>query len=101
LSAYGCDNGEHERGDADACDECASESRGFYEVVRDAPIREVDAETLVSLVASDDDEEETVEEPEDDGLITCDSCGAAYPEDDEEEYLKDAGKVRVCRGGCE
>jgi hypothetical protein len=100
LSAYGCDNGPHERGDPDACDACASEDGGYYREVVDAPIREVDADTLVSLVSSeevDDEPEETVE----DGVVTCDSCGSAYPEEDSDEYLKEAGPVRVCQGGCD
>jgi hypothetical protein len=101
LSAYGCDNGPHERGDPDACDACASEDGGYYDVVRDAPIREVDADTLVSLVETDsDDEDGPVDEPRDDAE-TCDSCGSAYPEEDADEYLIEAGPVRVCRGGCE
>jgi len=107
LSAYGCDNGEHERGDADACDECASEDGGYYEVVEDAPIVEVDADTLLSLVGDGDDEsddeedEEEDEEEVEDGVEKCDNCGAAYPDEDADEYLKDAGPIRVCRGGCD
>jgi hypothetical protein len=103
LSAYGCDNGEHERGDADACDECASEDGGYYEVVEDAPIASADADTLLSLVDDEDeggDDEEDEEEVED-GVEKCDNCGAAYPEEDADEYLKDAGPIRVCRGGCD
>lgn len=50
LSAYGCDDGDHTRGEAGGCEACSDPDAGFYRIVHDAPIGEVEAETVVDLL---------------------------------------------------
>ncbi|GGJ17597.1 hypothetical protein GCM10008995_29240 [Halobellus salinus] len=118
LSEFGCDDGDHTRGDRGGCDACTDEEGGFYRVVNDAPIATVDAETIVELLevsdgytlrerapeAPDVDDEADVDEG-DGGLPTCDNCGASYTEEEAPELLKElsvgGSTRRICRGGCD
>jgi len=104
LSAYGCDRDSYERGESDACEACSEEDDGYYSVVEDAPIESVSADTLLALVETGGENDEETDESDaetNDSVVRCDSCGAAYPEEEADDYLKDAGPVRVCEGGCE
>lgn len=62
LSAYGCTAGEHTSGDKGACSKCSDPDAGYYRTVNDAPIAEVDADTLIELLSADLDTEDEDED---------------------------------------
>lgn len=115
LSEYGCDDGDHQRGEAGGCDACEDPDGGYYEILEDRPIAEVDADTILDLVddsegyeirdrradpdpPESDDENDTIEDI--DPRPTCDSCGE-HRDDDALKTLEVVGETRrICRGGC-
>lgn len=107
LSAYGCNADDHDVGDPDACPRCSDEDGGYYEVVEDAPIREVEASDILELcpdVVEDEDVDESgnvaVVEDETDDLV-CDNCGEAYEDEADLKEIEIAGSRRqICDGGC-
>jgi hypothetical protein len=108
LSAYGCDTGDNDRDSPECCARCDDEDRGFYRIVNDVPIAEVEASTLAELVPDDDPDEAghpaaTDDDVEDDE-VACMSCGRTVDEDDVEDMMKEIGGGRhICRtgtGGC-
>jgi hypothetical protein len=116
LSEFGCDNGEHERGEPGGCEACEDPESGYYEVLTDAPIATVDAEVILDLLGDSDGYETRDRAPEaprpDDAVdveetdpVKCDSCGETYPDEDPDEVLKELpvgdSTRRICRGGCE
>jgi hypothetical protein len=106
LSEYGCNEGDHEAGERGACERCEDEDGGYYEIVNDAAIMAVSAETLASLVPDDDGEVEEAGNPvstgetAEDGCVVADCCAATYDEDEEGEEWMQAGNRVVCLGGC-
>lgn len=118
LSEYGCDDGDHERGERGGCDSCEDVDGGYYEVLTDAPIATVDPEAILDLLddsdgyetrdrapeAPDVEDAVEVEDGDDSDGVECDSCGATYSEEEAEEALKELpvgdSTRRICRGGC-
>lgn len=124
LSEYGCDEGEHDRGEPGGCSECEDPEGGYYEILEDRPIATVESEDILELIdqssgyelrdrgADPDLPQEDNEEPEqlEDDLeddadravtVTCDSCGSAL-EEDERKTVELLGETRtICRGGCD
>lgn len=109
LSEYGCDHGPHDRGDADGCPACEDPDRGYYRVVRDAPIETVSAETVLDLVDLDEegelrDEQAAPDAPGEPAVLECHNCGSEYDIEAAEEALESvevAGETyRKCREGC-
>jgi hypothetical protein len=112
LSEYGCDSGDHDRGEKGGCEACEDESAGFYRVVNDAPIATVDPDAITALLDASDgyelrngpaDNQPPVSDDEDaDDGLTCDNCGASHAND---EMLKELtvgdSTRRICRGGCD
>lgn len=116
LSEFGCDDGDHTRGERGGCDACMDPEGGFYEVVNDAPIASVDAETILELLDVSDGYETRERDPaapvpedavevENTGGVECDNCGATYSDDEADELLKElsvgGSTRRICRGGCD
>lgn len=123
LGEYGCDNGEHDRGEAGGCEHCEDPDAGYYEIVSDEPIAEVDPDFVIELLEESDgyklrndrtdpsppdseSEGETEVDPReesetDQAVISCDSCDESI-RTEEAMKLETAGKVRyICEGGCE
>jgi hypothetical protein len=50
LSAFGCNTGDFERGEPGACPRCDDPDRGYYRVLDDRQIAEVDVETLLDVL---------------------------------------------------
>lgn len=109
LSAYGCNTDGFERDERGACATCEDEDGGYYEVVNDAPIADVDAASLARLVPEEVEEEQDASNgvsgavPDDGDGVTCLSCGRTVPEDEADEKMKDAASGYICRkgtGGC-
>jgi hypothetical protein len=107
LSEFGCDHGPHDRGDAGGCPACGDPDRGYYRVVRDAPIATVSAETVLDLVETGEgelrDEQAAPDAPNPD-VLECHNCGAEYPveaAEDDLEVIEVAGRpYQKCRAGC-
>jgi hypothetical protein len=109
LSEFGCDHGPHERSEAGGCPACEDPDRGYYRIVRDAPIATVSAETVLDLV--DDGEGElrdgqaAPDAPGEPDVLECHNCGAEFPVEAAEEGLEVievAGRpYQKCRAGCE
>lgn len=110
LSEYGCDNGDHERGEPGGCEVCEDPERGFYRIVNDAPIATVEASTILDLLDASSgydlrngpaDNSPPGDAGESDPR-TCDNCGTTH---DSEEPLKELSigdsTRRICRGGCD
>ena len=108
LSEFGCDNGDHDRGERGGCEACEDPAGGHYRVISDKPIATVSADRILSLLdesgfanaerrdgPTDPDPPERDDE-RDDGLPTCDNCGAARDPED----LTELATVTVCRGEC-
>lgn len=110
LSEFGCDNGEHVRGEAGGCAACEDPERGFYRVVNDAPIASVDAEDILALVEASDVEGEPRNgraDPDPPGAeedvdpTECVNCGAVHDDAEALKVLDVKGSTRrICRGGC-
>jgi len=106
LSEFGCDEDPHDRGERGGCESCEDPDGGRYRIVQDAPIAEVDPETILGLV--DKDEGEPRDRPvdpdspgDDEDIVECNNCGAVRAVDDLER-LEVAGKVRyLCPEECE
>jgi hypothetical protein len=118
LSAYGCDNGTYERGDRGACSWCEHTERGYYRVLEDRPIAEIDADDLLDLLdlsegwetrervpeSPDDDVDDGDDPTEDDledGLVRCDNCGSVCDVDDAKTLDLGDSERHICAGGCE
>jgi hypothetical protein len=109
LSEYGCDHGPHDRGDAGGCPTCEDPDRGYYRVVRDAPIAPVSGETVLELVPDDGegelrDEQAAPDAPGEPAVLECHNCGSEYDVEQAAEALESvevAGETyRKCREGC-
>ncbi len=119
LSEFGCDEGDHTRGERGGCQACEDPDGGYYEVLTDAPIAKIDPEAILDLLNDSDGYETRDRAPEapavEDGVeidtdsendetVECDSCGATYPKAEVDQYLKEVtigGETRhICRGGC-
>jgi hypothetical protein len=119
LSEFGCDTDGYDRGERGGCDACTDPESGFYRVVNDAPIADVDAATILELLEVSDgyetrdrdpaaptpDDAAEVDLEDEGGVVTCDNCGETYPEDEAAELLKElsvgGSTRRICRGGCD
>lgn len=116
LCEYGCDDGEHTRGEPGGCEACEDPESGFYEVVNDATIATVEPEFVLDLLdaspgyelrngRADNDPPEEHEDVDDDGDgsgPTCDNCGAEHETEEALKELPVAGSTRrICRGGCD
>lgn len=116
LSEYGCDTDGYERGEPGGCDACEDPERGFYRVVNDAPIADVDAATILELLEVSDgyetrdrdpaaptpDDALEVDDEAESGLPTCDNCGAVHDDGETLKELPVGGSTRrICRGGCD
>lgn len=121
LSEYGCDNGEHDRGDKGGCSACEDESGGYYEVVNDAPIATIEGDVILDLLdaspgyerrngRADNDPPnredvegvDDVEETEEESGPVCDNCGAEHVDGETLKDLAVGGSTRrICRGGCD
>lgn len=116
LSEFGCDDGDHDRGDRGGCSECSDPDGGYYEIVSDAPIATVEPEDILQLVEDsegyeirDRDADPDPPEPddEDEELIeldhrpTCDNCGEKRDEDDLKEWSMKGETKLLCSGGCD
>lgn len=113
LSEFGCDDGEHERGERGGCERCEDPDGGYYRIVNDVPIATVDADAILELVPeeileaaelrngrADNDPPEGAEPDEPTGPV-CDNCGAVHDDEDALKQLVVAGDTRqICRGGC-
>lgn len=116
LSAYGCDSNGHDVGDEGACSVCSDPNGGYYELVNDPEIAEIESDLLIDLLdATDDDpndvtdddrpddtEQETADRPDeiDGDAVKCDNCGNWVAED-EVTVVEVAGReVATCSGGC-
>jgi hypothetical protein len=55
LSEYGCSEGDHERDEPGGCERCSDPDGGYYTVVNDAPIAEVEADEILDLLTDSDD----------------------------------------------
>lgn len=108
LSEYGCDDGDHDRGEPGGCEACEDPERGFYRAVNDAPIATVDADVILGLLEAspgyelrngpaDHEPPEPEGGPDADDALMCDSCGTTHPT---AEALKEFGTRKICRGGC-
>lgn len=120
LSEFGCDDGDHERGEPGGCSRCRDPERGFYRIANDAPIATVEPDEILSLLDESsgftprerapeaprvddgrDDDVEPVDADDDGDGIRCDKCDRIRPED-ELKRLEIGPAVRhICRGGCE
>lgn len=123
LGEYGCDNGDHERGEPGGCEECMDPEGGYYEILEDREIETVEPELILDLLDQSEGyelrtdrtdntepageindqapETEIREEPVDSGVIDCDSCGVEI-RTEEALQLETSGKIRyICPGGCE
>lgn len=114
LSEFGCDDGEHQRGERGGCEACSDPERGYYRVVSDAPIATVEPEQILQLLEdsegftlrdgkADADPPEPQEEDaaEQSTAPSCDYCGAERSQE-ELKLLEVGGDTRaVCRGGCD
>jgi len=120
LSEFGCDDGEHTRGERGGCSACTDTESGYYEVLTDAPIATVEPDVILDLLddtegyslrngRADNDppesaEAHTVEGETEDG-VACDNCGETFPESEAEDALKELpvgdSTRRICRGGCD
>jgi hypothetical protein len=109
LSAYGCDH-EVDRDSPECCAACDDEDGGYYEVVDEAPIREVDADDVLDLIPDEvvEDREARREASADHDLsddvpasdgVRAGCCGRVVDEDDVEDELKDIGDGYICRRG--
>jgi hypothetical protein len=115
LSEYGCDDGEHIRGEAGGCEDCEDPESGVYRIVNDAPIADVDADTILDLLDSspgyelrdgpadpDPPEPDEADVDDEETGTTCDNCGAEHEDEETLKELPVGGSARViCRGGCE
>ena len=111
LSEYGCDDGDHERGEEGGCSACEDPDDGYYEVVNDAPIATVDAETILELVPDKDEGEKRndLADPDppgkdddlEDGQLRCDACGAVKDEEEIRSTTLGGDTRRYCKGGCD
>lgn len=113
LSEYGCDDGEHTRGEKGGCAACEDPDDGYYEVVDDSPIASVDAQTIIDLLeaspgydlrngrADPDPPEADDDQEDDDDVVKCDSCGTPHDPEDLKEVDIAGSTRRICRGGCD
>ncbi len=109
LSEYGCDNGDHERGEPGGCEACEDPERGRYRIVNDAPIATVEASTILDLLDAssgydlrDGPADNDAPGAGESDPRTCDNCGTTH---ETEEPLKELSigdsTRRICRGGCD
>jgi hypothetical protein len=120
LSEFGCDDGDHERGERGGCSECSDPSGGYYEIVSDHAIATVDPDDILDLIDDSDGyelrdrpvdpdppepDEDDLEDDEDsepvDPRPSCDSCGRKRDEDALKEFSVAGETRRICRGGCD
>jgi len=50
LSEFGCDEGSNDRGERGGCEACENPEAGRYRIVQNAPIAEVEPETILELI---------------------------------------------------
>lgn len=113
LSEFGCDDGDHQRGERGGCSACTDPNSGYYEVVSDAPIATVDAQTILDLLDASEgydlrerdpaapDPEDTHDIQDDESGPHCDNCGEIHESEDEMKILELGDqRRRICRGGC-
>jgi len=122
LSAFGCDDGEHDRDEPGGCDRCSDPDGGYYRVQHDAAIATVEPDEILSLVedssgwqpreaapeAPGDHDDHALEADGGDGDDadaddgeTCDKCGAVRSSDDLKRLEIGSAVRHICRGGCD
>ena len=109
LSEFGCDDGDHERGEPGGCPACESETGGYYVILSDAPIAAVEPETILELVDVDEGEPRNrgadPDPPGDDEALAddegrCSACDTIRPLDDLKSTTIGGERMHFCRGGC-
>lgn len=125
LSEYGCNEGDHETGEAGGCPRCTTPGEGKYQIVNDREIATVKAETIVSELIDPETENVTVTADSDpfdraanndlegidpeshkarllttDDYVRCKKCGEVIKRTDAFTTTRGDNEITICRGGC-
>ena len=118
LSAFGCNTGDFERGERGSCPRCEDPDRGYYQVLDDREIAEIDVETLLDVLERSsgweprelvpesppddvDGDEDPTDEDLGDGLVRCDNCGSVCDVEDAKTLDLGDSERHICAGGCD
>lgn len=112
LSEYGCDDGDHTRGEPGGCAACEDPEGGYYEIVNDAEIAGVHPERIRELLEAssnyelrngraDPDPPESDEDVESIDGVACDNCGEIADEQSMKTLTVGDDTRHICRGGCD